>query len=171
MVVRTSMILSSPVRNSSAGMLSMSSDFKACFLHYFRTFWIFSEHFKDEADKLMNSLDPAKQKALNGAMSNSTSTTSLASSSNIVNNSRAKSKISTRTRSLSTDGRGREMTYGYIFSFRGGFFKINGSYDFVLFSAAQSPPPVVPLLPKCRPHHLMVHVSILTVIHHWIPIR
>ena len=42
-----------------------------------RSFWGFADHFKDQADALLTHLDPAKQKALQGELSNSSSNNSL----------------------------------------------------------------------------------------------
>ncbi|KAL8570188.1 hypothetical protein ACOMHN_030983 [Nucella lapillus] len=42
-----------------------------------KAFWGFSEHFKSQADALLGSLDPSKQKMLQGELSNSSSNTSL----------------------------------------------------------------------------------------------
>ncbi|KAL3837045.1 hypothetical protein ACJMK2_022432 [Sinanodonta woodiana] len=47
-----------------------------------KAFWGFSEHFKDQADALLNTLDAAKQKALQGEMSASSSSNSLNSGEN-----------------------------------------------------------------------------------------
>ena len=45
----------------------------------FRAYWGFADHFRDEADKLLNSLDPSYKKMLQGeiGMSNSSSSQSL----------------------------------------------------------------------------------------------
>jgi hypothetical protein len=42
-----------------------------------RAFWGFAEHFKSQADALLGSLDPSKQKMLQGELSNSSSNNSL----------------------------------------------------------------------------------------------
>ncbi|KAK3607614.1 hypothetical protein CHS0354_034665 [Potamilus streckersoni] len=47
-----------------------------------KAFWGFSEHFKDQADALLNTLDAAKQKALQGELSASSSSNSLNSGEN-----------------------------------------------------------------------------------------
>ena len=47
----------------------------------FRAFWKFSEHFRSHADKLFQSLDPSKQKAVQGEMSSASSSGSLSSKS------------------------------------------------------------------------------------------
>ena len=74
-----------------------------CFI--FRAFWGFADHFKDQADSLLNSLDPSKQKMLQGEISNSSSSGSL--------DSAAKSKTSgQRARSMSTER--SQSSYGYV---------------------------------------------------------
>ena len=68
-----------------------------------RSFWGFADHFKGQADALLNNLDPAKQKALQGELSNS-------SSSNSINSSNEKHSANRlRARSASQD-RGYETT-------------------------------------------------------------
>ena len=42
-----------------------------------RSFWGFADHFKDQADALLNNLEPAKQKAIQGEFSGSSSNGSL----------------------------------------------------------------------------------------------
>ncbi|XP_071789048.1 CLIP-associating protein 1-like isoform X5 [Asterias amurensis] len=46
-----------------------------------KAFWKFSEHFRSHADKLFQSLDPSKQKAVQGEMSSASSSGSLSSKS------------------------------------------------------------------------------------------
>ncbi|KAH9492416.1 CLIP-associating protein 1 [Bulinus truncatus] len=45
--------------------------------HSRKAFWGFADHFKSQADALLNSLDPSKQKMLQGEVSNSSSSSSL----------------------------------------------------------------------------------------------
>lgn len=49
------------------------------YFDYYRAYWGFADHFKEEADKLLNSLDPSYKKMLQGemGMSNSSSSQSL----------------------------------------------------------------------------------------------
>ncbi|XP_074652208.1 CLIP-associating protein 1-B-like isoform X3 [Tubulanus polymorphus] len=60
-----------------------------------KAFWGFANHFKDQADSLLNSLEPAKKRMLEGEMSNSSSNNSL--------NSIGRAPPKSRIRSASTD--------------------------------------------------------------------
>ncbi|KAI0221889.1 CLIP-associating protein 1-B [Lamellibrachia satsuma] len=75
--------------------------------HARKAFWAFADHFKDQAESLLNALDPAKQKMLQGEMSRSSSSTSLSSSTHSQGAAPQRvptSKVkTTRTRSVSTD--------------------------------------------------------------------
>ena len=46
-----------------------------------RAFWLFSQHFKHQADMLYDSLDASRQKQLQGELSNASSSNSLNSQS------------------------------------------------------------------------------------------
>ena len=67
-------------------------------------FWGFAEHFKDQADALLNSLEPAKQKQIKGELSGSSSNNSLNSAEGLT----------TRPRSASTDRGFDSSTLGRI---------------------------------------------------------
>ncbi|KAK2176940.1 hypothetical protein NP493_630g01004 [Ridgeia piscesae] len=77
--------------------------------HARKAFWAFADHFKDQAESLLNALDPAKQKMLQGELSRSSSNTSLSSSTHSQASapqrvpSATKVKTTPRTRSVSTD--------------------------------------------------------------------
>ncbi|XP_064594427.1 CLIP-associating protein 1-like isoform X2 [Liolophura sinensis] len=65
-----------------------------------KAFWGFADHFRDQADALLNNLDPAKKKMLEGELSNSSSNNSL----NSTDSSKLpKSKSGSRSRSASID--------------------------------------------------------------------
>ena len=88
---------------------ALSENLKTCFLTmclmytlFSRSFWGFADHFKDQADALLDKLDPAKRKALQGELSNS-------SSSNSVNSNERLSANRLRARSASQD-RGYETS-------------------------------------------------------------
>ncbi|XP_052252616.1 CLIP-associating protein 1-like isoform X3 [Dreissena polymorpha] len=75
-----------------------------------KSFWGFAEHFKDQADALLNHLDPAKQKALQGELSNS-------SSSNSINSGGEKAPMTAgrvRVRSASQDRGYESSTLGRV---------------------------------------------------------
>lgn len=75
----------------------------------FRSFWGFAEHFKDQADALMNQLDAAKQKSLQGELS-------LSSSNNSLNNGdKPASAGRVRVRSASQDRGYESSTLGFVF--------------------------------------------------------
>ncbi|KAK3106105.1 hypothetical protein FSP39_012814 [Pinctada imbricata] len=63
-----------------------------------KAFWGFAEHFRDQADALLNSLEPAKQKMLHGEMSGSSSNNSLNSAEGLrMKPSRPRSASQDRT--------------------------------------------------------------------------
>ncbi|XP_053408709.1 CLIP-associating protein 1-like isoform X4 [Mercenaria mercenaria] len=71
-----------------------------------KSFWGFADHFKDQADALLNHLDPAKQKALQGELSNSSSNNSLNSGERLAaGRVRARSASQDRGYESSTLGR------------------------------------------------------------------
>ncbi|KAL4229385.1 CLIP-associating protein 1 [Mactra antiquata] len=71
-----------------------------------KSFWGFADHFKDQADALINHLDPAKQKALQGELSNSSSNNSLNSGERLTaGRVRARSASQDRGYESSTLGR------------------------------------------------------------------
>ena len=74
-----------------------------------RSFWGFAEHFKDQADALMNQLDAAKQKSLQGELS-------LSSSNNSLNNGDKPSTAGrvVRVRSASQDRGYESSTLGWV---------------------------------------------------------
>ncbi|XP_076456220.1 CLIP-associating protein 1-A-like isoform X4 [Babylonia areolata] len=61
-----------------------------------KAFWGFAEHFKSQADALLGSLDPSKQKMLQGELSNS-------SSNNSLNSAEGLRQVKSRARSASHD--------------------------------------------------------------------
>ncbi len=76
--------------------------------YFSRAFWGFADHFKEQADSLLNSLDSSKQKMLHGErgdLSHSSSSTSLGSAKARVNTGQGQ-----RARSMSTDR--SEALYG-----------------------------------------------------------
>lgn len=80
-----------------------------------RAFWGFAEHFKEQADSLLNSLEPTRQKQLQGELSNSSSNNSLNSGgpsrpsrvssagSASASAAAAAAKAKNRSRSMSTE--------------------------------------------------------------------
>jgi hypothetical protein len=76
-----------------------------CNVFVSRGFWGFAEHFKDQADALLNSLEPAKQKQIKGELSGSSSNNSLNSAEGLT----------TRPRSASTDRGFDSSTLGLVY--------------------------------------------------------
>lgn len=73
-----------------------------------RSFWGFAEHFKDQADALMNQLDAGKQRSLQGELS-------LSSSNNSLNNGeKTASAGRVRVRSASQDRGYESSTLGFV---------------------------------------------------------
>ncbi|XP_021373909.1 CLIP-associating protein 1-like isoform X9 [Mizuhopecten yessoensis] len=70
-----------------------------------KAFWGFAEHFKDQADALLNALEPAKQKMLQGELSGSSSNNSLNSAEGLRIKSRPRSASQDRGFDSSTLGR------------------------------------------------------------------
>ncbi|KAK2159523.1 hypothetical protein LSH36_151g01044 [Paralvinella palmiformis] len=69
-----------------------------------KAFWGFADHFRDQADSLLNSLDASKQKMLQGQLSNSSSSNSLSSSgTSRLTMSSGSSKSKSRSRSMSSE--------------------------------------------------------------------
>ncbi|CAC5380168.1 CLASP1_2 [Mytilus coruscus] len=69
-----------------------------------KAFWGFAEHFKDQADALLNALEPSKQKQVKGELSGSSSNNSLNSAEGLIS----------RPRSASTDRGFDSSTLGRI---------------------------------------------------------
>merc|ERR1719334_1104903 len=82
-----------------------------------KAFWAFHEHFPDQANALMNSLEPAKQKQLQGELSGSSSKTSLTGSSGTSTVSRSRSVARPATaRRPATSGASRGGQGGVVAS-------------------------------------------------------
>ena len=47
------------------------------FIYFIRAFWGFHDHFREQAESLLNSLEPSKQKMLQGELSSSSSSSSI----------------------------------------------------------------------------------------------
>ncbi|XP_052092862.1 CLIP-associating protein 1-A-like isoform X7 [Mytilus californianus] len=69
-----------------------------------KAFWGFADHFKDQADALLNALEPSKQKQVKGELSGSSSNNSLNSAEGLIS----------RPRSASTDRGFDSSTLGRI---------------------------------------------------------
>ncbi|KAL5010946.1 hypothetical protein ScPMuIL_013251 [Solemya velum] len=85
-----------------------------------KAFWGFSDHFKDQADALLNTLDASKQKLLQGEMSGSSSTNSINSMENLkISKHRLRATSQDRTTfDSSTVGRIGKKSYPRISSAR-----------------------------------------------------
>lgn len=81
---------------------------------FHRAFGGFADHFREQADALLNSLDPGKQKMLQGELSNSSSNNSLNNAGNAPQKSGHMSKGKDRTRSMSTERTVSKDLYGYV---------------------------------------------------------
>ncbi|KAK3765443.1 hypothetical protein RRG08_066990 [Elysia crispata] len=80
-------------------------------VHSRKAFWGFADHFKSQADALLNSLDASKQKLLQGEVSNSSSSSSLNNGDHHQARPRARSRAASEERSGA--GGGGSSGYGY----------------------------------------------------------
>ncbi|KAJ8307405.1 hypothetical protein KUTeg_015489 [Tegillarca granosa] len=83
-----------------------------------KAFWGFADHFKDQADALLNTLDASKQKMLQGELSGSSSNNSLNSAEGRVHRSRPRSASQDRGFDSSTLGRIGKKKHGQFSSAR-----------------------------------------------------
>ncbi|GFR69207.1 CLIP-associating protein 1/2 [Elysia marginata] len=81
-------------------------------VHSRKAFWGFADHFKSQADALLNSLDASKQKLLQGEVSNSSSSSSLNNGDHHQTRPRARSRAASEERS----GLGGGVSSGYGYS-------------------------------------------------------
>lgn len=106
----------------------------------YRAYWGFAEHFKEQAESLLNSLDPAKQRLLQGGatMSSSSSNNSLNSTgggaSRVASAAGAKSK--SRSRSMSNE---RASTALYRLVLQSGIGQLPSSLSLDLFFPTVEP--------------------------------